>query len=160
MAEVFRRAGADVQVSEVRQVENVGAYDSIVVIASLVEQWWAEEAAEFVRAHRVDMEFASVAYLVDVMGVESGEEERAMQRGLRWVLNYCNEIIPVSTEWARLDDTNASWDSVRAWAERLVPNFIGEDHQSPSGIREFLDPNNLSSGLREPSWPSAPDLPS
>lgn len=138
VAEVLARTGVMVEVRSTRDVESLREFDSAVICGQIGHSGWRDEAVAFIGLHRRELAQMSVAFCVGLSPEMDARDAVAIQRALKWPMDWYNEVRPVKVGLFHLNHTSAP-DEIRRWAERLKPNFIAPSLESPAGTRPFIE---------------------
>lgn len=138
VAEVLRRSRVVVEVRATPEVESLQEFDSVVVCGQIGASGWRDGAVDFIARFRRELAYKSVAYCIGLAPEMDARDSAAIQRALKWPMDWYNEVRPVRTGLFHLATADAR-AAVMRWAERLKPNFVNPSLESPSGIRSFLE---------------------
>jgi menaquinone-dependent protoporphyrinogen oxidase len=148
IAETFRKAGAQVDVCRAKEAKDVGAYQAVLVGASVHMGQLPRQIRRFVRRHRKALADMPVAYFIVCLAAsEETEENREAVKGyvtkLRQVAPevepvdvevFAGVVLADTEEYRRLfpllkmpvramaeeQPDHRDWEAIRAWAEALI----------------------------------------
>ncbi|MBX2997812.1 MAG: pentapeptide repeat-containing protein [Caldilineaceae bacterium] len=144
IGDVFR-PDADVDVFNVKAVENVRKYDAIVLGSSIRAGRWLPEALRFLESFRSGLAERPVAYFITCLALieETDDNRQTALSYLEPILQMTPEITPVGLGLfaGSLESERASslpidipphgdyrdWGKIRAWATEIFPKLLKGD---------------------------------
>jgi len=99
VGETLRQQGIAVDVRPMSDVEDVAAYQAIVLGSAIRQEKWLPEAMQFIQTHQVDLEHKPVATFLVCMALATDNAtryERGLQSAKEWMRPVRELIHPLS----------------------------------------------------------------
>jgi menaquinone-dependent protoporphyrinogen oxidase len=153
IGDALRGAETEVDICRAREARDIGAYEAVIVGASVHMALLPGEIKRFIRRHRKTLAQMPVAYFIVCLAVteETEENRQAAQDYVRKMRQIAPEIEPVvdvglfggvvladTPEFKRLfpllkipvkamaeQPDHRDWEAIRAWAEAVHGKLIG-----------------------------------
>lgn len=149
IADVIREENAAVQVSHVRDVDDVQGFSAVVLGSSIRAGRWLPEAVRFLEDHQTVMSQVPVAYFTTCLAMVNDTEEsrKIVLAYMESVLGTAPEITPIGLGLfaGSLDPDRQlfmqvtgpqgdyrDWEAIKAWAQEIRPALLSGRASKPA----------------------------